>query len=464
MRGLVPDSMRRDLDRLIEVLRAHRLRARELMVEGLRSDRLSELLRSWASISARARGTAGRRPPRCSAADRRAGRRADPEGLPPDGEDGASRSTTTAPRRSTTSFARRARSFATCSSCSGLSSSGDVVKPMVKALKALQDVLGRHQDREVQVGLLRSLRASRRAAGRSGRADGDGRARRPLERGRAPHARRVRRELRRLRGQRPAGAREGDLRLSQVLATYNIKGGVGKTSAAVNLAYLAARDGAPGRCSGTSTPRAPRPTCSGSSRRSVAAGGSCPRPRPRSRADQRHRLRASRPAAGRFPLPTHGPRARPLQAPDPPAARVLEPLARVITSTSSSTARRASPWCQRACSRPPTRCSCRSSRRPCPRGLRPARRARREAARRCSRSSRWSMCRKSLHREVMARLRAAAPRGDARRGDPDGGRGRADGDGASAVPCSRPASRAAVAYQALWRDVRPRLSNSLERR
>ncbi|MBV9002333.1 MAG: AAA family ATPase, partial [Solirubrobacterales bacterium] len=29
-----------------------------------------------------------------------------------------------------------------------------------------------------------------------------------------------------------------------VLASYNIKGGVGKTSAAVNLAYLAARDGA----------------------------------------------------------------------------------------------------------------------------------------------------------------------------------------------------------------------------
>ncbi len=33
--------------------------------------------------------------------------------------------------------------------------------------------------------------------------------------------------------------------MSVVLATYNIKGGVGKTSAAVNLAYLAARDGAP---------------------------------------------------------------------------------------------------------------------------------------------------------------------------------------------------------------------------
>ena len=34
----------------------------------------------------------------------------------------------------------------------------DVVKPMVKALKALQDVLGQRQDREVQVATLRSLR------------------------------------------------------------------------------------------------------------------------------------------------------------------------------------------------------------------------------------------------------------------------------------------------------------------
>jgi CHAD domain-containing protein len=33
----------------------------------------------------------------------------------------------------------------------------EVTRPMIKALKALQDVLGHHQDRQVQVGLLRSL-------------------------------------------------------------------------------------------------------------------------------------------------------------------------------------------------------------------------------------------------------------------------------------------------------------------
>jgi CHAD domain-containing protein len=36
----------------------------------------------------------------------------------------------------------------------------EVVKPMIKTLKALQDVLGRHQDREVQVAMIYSLAPS----------------------------------------------------------------------------------------------------------------------------------------------------------------------------------------------------------------------------------------------------------------------------------------------------------------
>ena len=121
---------------------------------------------------------------------------------------------------------------------------GEVVKPMIKSLKALQDMLGRHQDREVQVAMLRSLRDEVAALpGGPAALMAMGVLVERLERGRAGGAGRVRGAVRGVRLPRAAAAGQGDVRVSRVLATYNIKGGVGKTSAAVNLAYLAARDG-----------------------------------------------------------------------------------------------------------------------------------------------------------------------------------------------------------------------------
>ena len=61
---------------------------------------------------------------------------------------------------------------------------------MIKTLKALQDVLGRHQDREVQIALLRSLGPEVGAASEGGsRADGDRGADGAARRGRARGAR-----------------------------------------------------------------------------------------------------------------------------------------------------------------------------------------------------------------------------------------------------------------------------------
>ena len=59
----------------------------------------------------------------------------------------------------------------------------------------------------------------------------------------------------------------------KTLATYSIKGGVGKTTAAVNLAYEAAAR-APGCCCGTSIRRARRRSSSASARSSRAAPAS----------------------------------------------------------------------------------------------------------------------------------------------------------------------------------------------
>ena len=174
--------------------------------------------------------------------------------------------------------------------------------------------------------------------------------------------------------------------MSRVLATYNIKGGVGKTSAAVNLATLAARerraDAAVGpRPAGREHLPVPRPRQGQGRRREARA-----RQERRRRAAQGHRHRRPGPAAGRLLLPPHGPRARRRQAPRTTGSRACSSRCRTSTSTRSWTARRASRWSPRPSSRPPTRCSCRSSRR------------------------RWLDARSSSSHSVLGQQRPAGPR------------------------------------------------------
>jgi hypothetical protein len=71
---------------------------------------------------------------------------------------------------------------------------------------------------------------------------------------------------------------------------------------------------------------------------------------------------------------------------------------------------------------------------------------------------------KPLHREVMARLRAQHPGAMLGAAIPTADEVERMGTERDAVASFAPGSRAAVAYQALWLDVRSRLSNSLERR
>ena len=125
---------------------------------------------------------------------------------------------------------------------------GDLYDPgeaqaMVKVLKALQDTLGAHQDRHVQSDALRALGPDLAKLERGpaalmamgllvDRLDGE----------QAAARRRVRGAVRGLRSAQAPEGGQGSLSVRTV-ATYNIKGGVGKTSAAVNLAALAARGG-----------------------------------------------------------------------------------------------------------------------------------------------------------------------------------------------------------------------------
>jgi CHAD domain-containing protein len=157
MRALVPAGMRGDLEPLLSVLRRRRAGARRRMVRALRSDRVADLVGGWRAFLGEL------------------------EGLPVEGRpDAAAPIASVAGARIRKVYRRMVR----MGSAIGPESpsvdyhelrkkgkelryllelfgaplfASEVVREMVRALKGLQDVLGRHQDREVQVAMLRSL-------------------------------------------------------------------------------------------------------------------------------------------------------------------------------------------------------------------------------------------------------------------------------------------------------------------
>jgi CHAD domain-containing protein len=157
MRALVPEAMRGDLEPLLRVLRAQRVDARRAMVRALRSERTGTLLSGWGSfldglesMSEDERPDAAR-PIFVIAGERirKVYRRMLKMG-------GAIEPSS--PAESYHELRKQGKELRYLLELFAAPLyPEEVVKPMIKTLKALQDVLGRHQDREVQIALLRSL-------------------------------------------------------------------------------------------------------------------------------------------------------------------------------------------------------------------------------------------------------------------------------------------------------------------
>jgi CHAD domain-containing protein len=157
MRALVPDDMARDLDPLLGVLKARRATARRRMVAALRSERTTGLFASWRRfLDGLEAASEAERPDAPRPIDAVAGERIRKvyRRMVRMGQaiDEAS------PAEDYHELRKKGKELRYLLELFGAPLyAGEVVKPMIKTLKALQDVLGRHQDREVQVALLRSL-------------------------------------------------------------------------------------------------------------------------------------------------------------------------------------------------------------------------------------------------------------------------------------------------------------------
>jgi CHAD domain-containing protein len=157
-RAMVPEAMHGDLDPLLGVLRERRLSARAKMVRALQSDRADRLYAQWSSFLGGLEAA--------QVQDR-------PDATRPIGEISGDRISkvyermvkmgdaidASSPPEDYHELRKKGKELRYLLELFGAPLyPSEIVKPMVKSLKALQDALGRHQDREVQVATLRSLR------------------------------------------------------------------------------------------------------------------------------------------------------------------------------------------------------------------------------------------------------------------------------------------------------------------
>ena len=157
VRALVPEAMRRDLDPLLDVLRARRVQAHRQLVRALSSQRATGLLSAWGALLDALEGAGeGDRADAARPIGAVAGariRKVYRQMVRMGGAIGAS-----SPAEDYHELRKKGKELRYLLELFGAPLyPGEVVKPMVRTLKGLQDVLGRHQDREVQLALLRSL-------------------------------------------------------------------------------------------------------------------------------------------------------------------------------------------------------------------------------------------------------------------------------------------------------------------
>ena len=157
MRSLVPEQMRDDLDPLLALLRTRRRTARRSTVRALRSERTRSLMTDWAAFldgleqlpESDRPDAAGPIGDVSGARIRKVYRRMVKMGTAIDDD---------SPAEDYHELRKRGKELRYLLELFGTPLyPAEVVKPMIKSLKSLQDVLGRHQDREVQVAMLSSL-------------------------------------------------------------------------------------------------------------------------------------------------------------------------------------------------------------------------------------------------------------------------------------------------------------------